>query len=244
MARQSATQHLAVLESANLVGSVWQGRRKLHYLNPVPLHDIGGRWLRTFDHPRLAALDGVRRRAEEISVTDETTDPAPAGAEDRPTFRYAIYIRASAVAVWAALTDADLTAAYWGHANVSDWSPGDRWEHRRTDGSGIADVVGTVVTSEPPRRLAITFEEPGGTADPARSSLVTFDVEPYHEIVRLTVTHTRIPTLADLEEAAAGWSSVLSNLKTLLETGVVLPRPPWEMHAELRESRLAAADRR
>jgi uncharacterized protein YndB with AHSA1/START domain len=47
--------------------------------------------------------------------------------------------------VWHALTDADLTAAYWGHANVSDWREGSRWEHRRTDGSGVADVVAAVV---------------------------------------------------------------------------------------------------
>ena len=44
--------------------------------------------------------------------------------------------------VWEALTDSDLTAQYWGHSNVSDWRPGSRWEHQRTDGSGIADVVG------------------------------------------------------------------------------------------------------
>src|SRR5205823_894507 len=69
MARQSVTQHLEVLESANLVSSVWQGRRKLHYLNPVPLHEITGRWLRTFDHPRLDALDRVRRQAEENVMT-------------------------------------------------------------------------------------------------------------------------------------------------------------------------------
>ena len=44
--------------------------------------------------------------------------------------------------MWQALTDADLTARYWGHANVSDWQPGSTWEHRRVDGSGHVDVVG------------------------------------------------------------------------------------------------------
>ncbi len=63
---------------------------------------------------------------------------------DKPTFVYVIYIRSTPEAVWDALTDAELTAAYWGHSNVSDWKPGSRWEHVRTDGSGIADVVGEV----------------------------------------------------------------------------------------------------
>jgi uncharacterized protein YndB with AHSA1/START domain len=67
------------------------------------------------------------------------------------------YIRSTPEKVWDALTDGELTAAYWGHSNVSDWQPGSRWEHRRTDGSGIADVVGTVVESERPTRLVATW---------------------------------------------------------------------------------------
>ncbi|MFE8948949.1 SRPBCC domain-containing protein [Streptomyces sp. NPDC007856] len=55
--------------------------------------------------------------------------------------------------VWEALTDADLTVAYWGHRNESDRRPGSRWPHVRTDGSGIEDVAGKVVESEPPTRL-------------------------------------------------------------------------------------------
>lgn len=218
MTRQSATQHLAVLESANLVSSVWHGRQKLHYLNPVPLDEISGRWLRTFDHPRLAALERIRRQAEEHPMIE------------RPTFRYVTYVRATPESVWQALTDADLTAAYWGHSNVSDWQVGSTWEHRRTDGSGVVDVVGTVLESDPPRRLAITFGGVDGGADDAGDpSVVTFEVDAFHEIVRLTVTHTGIPDAANLESAALGWSSVLSNLKTLLETGEVLPQAPWEM---------------
>jgi uncharacterized protein YndB with AHSA1/START domain/DNA-binding transcriptional ArsR family regulator len=239
MARQSVTQHLSVLESANLVSSVWQGRRKLHYLNPVPLHEISGRWLRTFDHARLSALDRVRRQAEENDTMNDSSE-----AEARPDFRYVTYIRATPQSVWQALTDADLTAAYWGHSNVSDWNVGSAWEHRRTDGSGVADVAGTIVQSEPPRRLAMTFAAPGVDSEPDDVPLVTFDIEPFHEIVRLTVTHTHIPSSADWELAAVGWSSVLSNLKTLLETGEVLPQAPWEMHAEIRDARMAASTSR
>ena len=144
-----------------------------------------------------------------------------------PTYVYVTYIRASAQQVWQALTDADLTARYWGHANVSDWQPGSTWEHRRADGSGHVDVVGKVIETEPPTRLVITFEDsPDASREP---SVVTFLVEPHQDIVRLTVTHENLPNRAMLDGISAGWPAVLANLKSLLETGEVLPQAPWEM---------------
>lgn len=221
MARQSATQHVAVLVAANLVSTVRRGREKLHYLNPVPLHEIQQRWIERFEGPRLDVLSAVKRRAEETNMPD------------KPTFVYVTYIQSTADAVWHALTDAELTARYWGHSNVSDWQAGSRWEHRRTDGSGVADVVGTVLAAAPPRQLVMTF---GGPAD--SPSRVTFDIEPHADIVRLTVTHEDLPSRSDYEAASAGWPAVLANLKSLLETGHVLPQSPWEMHAELRAARM------
>jgi len=64
MARQSVTQHLAILEDANLITTVRRGREKLHYLNPVPLHEINERWISKFEEPRLRAISAVKRRAE------------------------------------------------------------------------------------------------------------------------------------------------------------------------------------
>ena len=64
MTRQAVTQHLAVLESANLISTVWQGREKLHYLNPVPIHEAFERWIRKFEMPRLRALGALRQRLE------------------------------------------------------------------------------------------------------------------------------------------------------------------------------------
>jgi uncharacterized protein YndB with AHSA1/START domain/DNA-binding transcriptional ArsR family regulator len=231
MARQSATQHLAVLEAANLISTLWRGREKLHYLNPVPLHEIQERWIGKFERPRLRALSAVRRAAEEERMPD------------KPTFVYVTYIHSTPQAVWHALTDADLTARYWGHSNVSDWQPGSRWEHQRTDGSGIADVIGTVVDSSPPTRLVITFGGPGEERASGPSQ-VTFAVEPYGDIVRLTVTHENLADAAEYDAAAAGWPAVLANLKSLLETGEVLPQAPWEMHAEMRAAAMARNDPR
>jgi uncharacterized protein YndB with AHSA1/START domain/DNA-binding transcriptional ArsR family regulator len=217
MARQSVTQHLAVLADANLISTVRHGREKLHYLNPVPIHDIQRRWLAPFEEPRLRALAAVKQNAEERDMTDS-----------KPTFVYVTYIHSTPERVWHALTDADLTAEYWGHSNVSDWQPGSRWEHRRTDGSGIADAAGKVLEASPPTRLVMTFVAPDA-ADSEHPSTVTFLIEPYHDIVRLTVTHVNLDDQADLEAASSGWAAVLANLKSKLETGAALPQAPWEM---------------
>jgi DNA-binding transcriptional ArsR family regulator len=64
MTRQGVTQHLAVLEAANLVATTRQGREKLHFLNPVPLQNIYGRWIAKFERPRLKALDDLKQRLE------------------------------------------------------------------------------------------------------------------------------------------------------------------------------------
>jgi len=64
MTRQAVTQHLQLLEEANLVAVVWQGREKLHYLNPVPLHEIAARWIGKFERNRLDALRDLKRKLE------------------------------------------------------------------------------------------------------------------------------------------------------------------------------------
>jgi uncharacterized protein YndB with AHSA1/START domain len=147
---------------------------------------------------------------------------------DRPSLFSVIYIGSGPDEVWHALTDADASATYWGHRNVSDWKAGSRWEHRRTDHSGIADVAGIVVESEAPVRLVTIWEDPAAD-QPAEATRVSFDIEPYGEIVRLTVTHEDLPDQPTRDVAAAGWAAVLSNLKTMLETGHPLPNAPWEM---------------
>jgi uncharacterized protein YndB with AHSA1/START domain/DNA-binding transcriptional ArsR family regulator len=228
MARQSVTQHLAVLEDANLISTVRQGREKLHYLNPVPIHDIGQRWIASFEGSRLRALSAVKRQAEGHDMTD------------KPTFVYVTYIQSTLERVWHALTDAELTAEYWGHSNVSGWQAGSRWEHRRVDGSGIADVVGTVLEATPPTRLVMTFDAPGPS--PSGPSTVTFEIEAYQEIVRLTVTHENLADQDALHAVSIGWPAVLANLKSLLEVGHALPQAPWEMHADLRAAQMAPND--
>jgi uncharacterized protein YndB with AHSA1/START domain len=160
----------------------------------------------------------IKQHAEERAMTEI------------PDYVYTTYIHATAEQVWHALTDAELTARFWGHAQVSNWRVGSRVEHVRSDGSGTVDVAGTVMAVDPPRRLVFGFGEPSD--DPtAEESVVAFDIEPFHDIVKLTVTHTNLPSAADRESIGQGWPTVFANLKTLLETGDVLPTAPWEFYA-------------
>lgn len=207
MTRQSATQHLAVLEGADLISSVRRGRERLHYLNPVPLHEMQERWIDKFERPRLSVISAVKRRAEN-------------DMSDRPAFVYTTYIESTPEKVWHALTDPDLTAEYWGHRNTSDWQAGSSWRHVRTDGSGD-DGGGEVLESNPTHRLVMSWDQ----------SKVAFELERFHDIVRLTVTHEDLAGEDELAGAAQGWPAVLANLKTLLETGRKMSQAPWMMPA-------------
>jgi len=64
MTRQAVSKHLALLQEANLVATVWRGREKLHYLNPVPIHEIGERWIGKFERSRLQALSDMKKALE------------------------------------------------------------------------------------------------------------------------------------------------------------------------------------
>ncbi len=64
MSRQAVTQHLNVLEAANLVSTQWRGREKLHFLNPVPLQEVYDRWVRKFEQRGLKALNRLKQKLE------------------------------------------------------------------------------------------------------------------------------------------------------------------------------------
>ena len=64
MTRQAVTKHLGLLEAANLVATAWRGREKLHYLNPVPLHEIYERWIHKYERQHLQALSDLKKGLE------------------------------------------------------------------------------------------------------------------------------------------------------------------------------------
>ncbi|MGO8815620.1 MAG: ArsR/SmtB family transcription factor [Terriglobia bacterium] len=65
MTRQAVSKHLGILERANLVAPIWSGRDKLHYLNPVPIHEIAERWIGKYERLRLHALHDIKKRLED-----------------------------------------------------------------------------------------------------------------------------------------------------------------------------------
>jgi len=149
----------------------------------------------------------------------------------KPDYVYVSYISTTPEKAWKALTETDMMREWWvdpvagcARVNVSDWKPGSRWEHTRTDGSGTVDIVGKVVEHNPPHRLVFTWARPNEFEDESKHSRVTFDIEKYgDDLVRLTVTHDELDE-AMLNGISGGWPKVLSNLKTFLETGSALPR--------------------
>jgi len=227
MARQSVSKHLAVLEAANLVTSVRCGRQTLHYLNAAPINDIAERWITHYDRPRVQALADLKRALEHTTM-------------DKPEFVYKTYIQSTPERLWQALTEPAFTERYWGTALESDWKVGSTitWHHH---GVTIADPAQVVLESEPHHRLAYswhTFTPEWAAAhgfsdeflaDVAgeRRSKVSFEIEPLGQMVKLTVVHSDFDpgsTVAKL--VSEGWPRLLSDLKTLLETGDTLPSSP------------------
>lgn len=152
--------------------------------------------------------------------------------QKKPSYVYVTYLSTTAEKVWQAITDPEMTKQYWmdpgsdkpAHVNVSDWQPGSRWEHQRDDATRTVDVVGTVISTTPHSQLVLSWARPAEVDDPAKHSRVTFDIDVINpQLVRLTVIHDDLdhdPKM--LAGISQGWPMVLSNLKTLLETGKAL----------------------
>lgn len=224
MARQSVSKHLAVLEAANLVTTLWRGREKLHYLNAEPISAIAERWIRQYDRARVHALADLKSALEATPVT-------------HPEFVYTTYIKTTPERLWQALTDPAFTSRYWGIAFETDWKPGSRMTWKQS-GATISDPEQVVLISEPPSRLAYTWHTFAPEWAKANSipedaveryaaearSRVTFTIEPHGDVVRLTVVHDGFEQGSSvLEGVSQGWPAILSSLKSLLETGEVLP---------------------
>jgi DNA-binding transcriptional ArsR family regulator/uncharacterized protein YndB with AHSA1/START domain len=224
MARQSVSQHLAVLEAANLVTTVRQGREKLHYLNAEPINEIEQRWINQYDRDRIRALGNLKIALEEITVENHE-------------FVYTTYINTSPELLWKALTEPVFTNQYWGLEFETDWRVGSpiTWDHH---GVTITHPDQIVLEADPFRRLAYTWhaftpewatfsgidEERRARLEAEPLSRASFDIEPIGEVCKLTVVHDyHAPDSLVASMVSEGWPRVLAGLKTLLETGTVLP---------------------
>ena len=227
MARQSVTKHLAVLEAAGVVTTTRRGRQKLHFLNAAPINEIADRWLNRYDRERAGALSDLKRALEDTAM-------------QQTEFVYTTFIKTTPERLWHALTDPAFTKRYWGVGLHSDWRAGSPvlWEEGSDEPPRDLDNV--VLEAEPYRRLSYTWhtyqpkhaelfgwsEERLAELQREPRSRVRFEIEPAGDAVKLTVVHDGFPPGSAMLEAVSGrtektggWPEVLSNLKTLLETG-------------------------
>jgi uncharacterized protein YndB with AHSA1/START domain len=142
----------------------------------------------------------------------------------RSTFVYVTYIRTTPDKLWTALTtDAEFMKQYWfGVHCQSEWTPGSSWKMVHDDGQ-ISDA-GEIVEAEPPRRLVIRWQHQSKPELKAEGeSLCTMELEPSGPAVKLSITHTieRDPSKL-IAAVSGGWPKLISNLKSLLETGSVV----------------------
>lgn len=135
-------------------------------------------------------------------------------------FVYVTYIRTTPEILWNALIDPAFTRQYWaGTHQVSDWKVGSDWKIMIPDGR-VGDS-GKIITFDPPRRLAMTWENqfmPDLKAE--GHSTCTYDLESAGSAVKLTVTHVMgKPNSKLIEGVSSGWPHLIASLKSLLETG-------------------------
>lgn len=136
------------------------------------------------------------------------------------SFVYVTYILSTPEKVFEAITKPDVARRYWGHENISDWTVGSKWEHVRANEGRAVELVGKVIEVSPPTRLVISWANASQADDPANHSRVTFEIVEYEEMVRLTVTHDDLIAGSGMANGVSkGWPTVLSSLKSLLETG-------------------------
>ena len=143
---------------------------------------------------------------------------------EKPKFVYVTHINTSPEKLWAALTQPDFTQQYWGGRRVeSDWTAGAAIDHVLPD--GMRERKGEVLQAEPPNVLSYTFVakvKEGETPEPP--SRVTFEISVTFGVTKLVITHDGFePESRVFHEISTGWPAILSNLKTLLETGAPLP---------------------
>ncbi|HTT00602.1 MAG TPA: SRPBCC family protein [Steroidobacteraceae bacterium] len=146
----------------------------------------------------------------------------------RATFVYVTYIRTTPQKLWSALTDVETMKQYWfGTRCESQWTAGSSWKMVSSDGQIFDD--GEILEAEPPRRLVIRWQHQNRPElKEEGESRCTIELEPSGAAVKLSITHTieRDPSKF-IAAVSGGWPKILSNLKSLLETGAVVLQDPY-----------------
>ena len=140
----------------------------------------------------------------------------------KPQFVYVIFIKTTAEKLWDALTDPEMNKKYWfGAHQESQWTAGSSWKIVFPDG-GVANT-GEIIEADPPKRLVIKWRNEFRPELKAEgTSRCTMQIEPVDGAVKLTITHALDGDGTKFIEAVSGgWPLILSNLKSLLETGTI-----------------------
>jgi uncharacterized protein YndB with AHSA1/START domain len=141
-------------------------------------------------------------------------------AKEMTSFVYVTYILSTPEKVFEAITKPDIAKRYWGHENVSDWRQGSKWEHIKANVDRTVELVGEVIEILPPTRLVISWANQSQATDPEAYSRVTFGIEEFNDMVKLTVTHDDLVVGSGMANGITrGWPIVLSSMKSFLETG-------------------------
>jgi uncharacterized protein YndB with AHSA1/START domain/biotin operon repressor len=213
MTRIGVMKHLKVLEEAGLVTTRRRGREKLHFLNPVPIRLVHDRWVSKYAEPWVAGLSDLKRTLEEPTMEKV----------------FEIYIKTTPERLWEAITNDELRAKYnFGVGVQSDWTAGSTYEARHPAGVDIA--AGENLEVDPPRKLVQTWRMLMDETMKAEGfTRLTYEIESIDGgVTKLTIVHEleNAPMLAAMvageaesSGAGGGWAWVLSDLKTVLESG-------------------------
>ena len=219
MSRFGVMKHLRVLEEAGLITTRKAGRQKLHFLNPLPIQGIYDRWMSKYAAARASALADLK----EILEGDRIVTQVAA----RPRQVYQVFIKVPPERVWEAITTPAFTARYYyGCTLKTDLKAGSPFSYYMGD-SPSPIVEGQVVESDPPRRLVHTYHSLWGELANDAPTRVTYELEAAPGgVTKLTVVHDDFEgeTATYKGLATGGWTWILSNLKTLLETGEPMPQ--------------------
>ena len=142
------------------------------------------------------------------------------------TFVYVTFIRTTPEKLWSALTSPEFMKKYWfGMHQEAEWKPGAPWKLVYADGR-VADA-GEVVEVDPRKRLVIKWRNEWKPEMKAEGySRCTMELEPTDDVVKLTITHAMDrPEAKFIQAVSGGWPRILSNLKSLLETGEIILKP-------------------
>ena len=214
MTRFGVMNHLSTLEEAGLVTTHKAGRRKLHYLNPVPIQLVHERWITKYTERKVQTMTQFK------SELESAADSAP------PDHIYQVIINVSPAVVWNAITDGDITEQYfYGTRAESTWDEGA--EIRYMHGDGRVASEGVILAIDPGRMIDMTFQALWDddliAEGPARE---IWRVEDFNGAAKLTIELYDTPqgskTYSDF---TTGFPYIVSGMKTLLETGESLPAP-------------------